>query len=77
MKTKNNQKYLIAVSGGCDSMFLLNKYRYKNILAAFVDYNLRHDSKLEKQIVEKFCSDYKIPLFTLDVKEKNKKNFQA
>ncbi|MCU9931324.1 hypothetical protein NW733_00955 [Mycoplasmopsis felis] len=31
---EKNKKYLIAVSGGPDSMFLLDKYKNKNIIVA-------------------------------------------
>ncbi|WP_255483453.1 tRNA lysidine(34) synthetase TilS [Mycoplasma sp. Pen4] len=60
-------KYLIAVSGGPDSMFLLNKYKNKNIVVCHVNYNQRYDSHTDQKIVEEFCNKHNIPLFILNL----------
>lgn len=76
---KKSKKTLIAVSGGPDSMFLLNKYKNKkNILVATVNYNQREDSELDFKIVKVFCQKYNIPLFCLELKKSDylKGNFQ-
>ncbi|MBN0919526.1 tRNA lysidine(34) synthetase TilS [[Mycoplasma] gypis] len=72
-------KYLLAVSGGPDSMFLLDKYKNQNIVVATVNYNKRIDSNYDVSVVEKFCNKYKIHFELLDLKEHEKKsnNFQT
>ncbi|WP_117275910.1 tRNA lysidine(34) synthetase TilS [Mycoplasmopsis edwardii] len=55
-----NKKYLIAVSGGPDSMYLLNKYKDKDVVVATVNYNQRHDSGVDFNIVKDFCKLYNI-----------------
>ncbi|VEU70048.1 tRNA lysidine(34) synthetase TilS [Mycoplasmopsis glycophila] len=64
------QKYLIGVSGGADSMFLLSKYKHKNIVVAYVNYNQRLDAHLDQELVEKYCKENNIPLEVL-VLQKN------
>ncbi|MFQ7840390.1 MAG: ATP-binding protein [Thomasclavelia spiroformis] len=41
--------YVIGVSGGCDSMYLLDTLRKKgyHLLVAHVNYNYRHDSYID------------------------------
>ena len=69
--------YLLAISGGPDSIFLLKKYAKKNILVAHVNYNMRDDSNIDQQIVESFCKENNIKCFVLDIKEAApKQNFQ-
>ncbi|VEU72973.1 tRNA(Ile)-lysidine synthase [Mycoplasmopsis gallopavonis] len=58
-------KYLLAVSGGADSMFLLDAYKNKNLIVCYVNYNQREDSKLDEQLVQDFCNKNKIPIFKL------------
>lgn len=56
--------YLVAVSGGPDSMYLLHKmikkYGRKKIVAVCINYNFRHDSKKDFEIVKNFCNQRKI-----------------
>lgn len=57
--------YLVGVSGGCDSMALLdilNKSGYK-IMVAHVNYNYRHDTDIDYRIVSEYCKKYDIPFF--------------
>ncbi|MDJ1648254.1 tRNA lysidine(34) synthetase TilS [Mycoplasma phocimorsus] len=71
-------KKLLAVSGGPDSMFLLNKYKNEDIVVAHVNYNKRDDSWVDEQIVRNFCLKHNINLEVLNI-EKNhdyKGNFQ-
>lgn len=67
---------LLAVSGGPDSMALLNDYKKSKIVVAHVNYNKRNDSYVDQKIVENFCNKYKIPCEVLSVKEKSTGNFQ-
>ena len=69
--------YLLAVSGGPDSMFLLNEYKNKKIMVAHVNYNLRKSSTRDQKIVESFCAKNNIELRTLVVKTKPSKNVEA
>lgn len=74
---KSTKKYLLAISGGPDSMFLLNKYKHKNIIIAHVNYSKRDTSDYDQKLVEDFCKKYNIPVFVLNLKNsKSTKNFQ-
>ncbi|MBR2055882.1 MAG: tRNA lysidine(34) synthetase TilS [Mycoplasmataceae bacterium] len=53
---------LIAISGGVDSMLLAYKYRNKDVVLAFVNYNVRNDTNVDQQIVEEFSKKYNIKL---------------
>ena len=58
---KDNQTIVIGLSGGPDSMALLNiiaKYNSNlKIVCAHVHHNLRKESDSEKEFVEKYCRD--------------------
>ena len=61
---------LVAVSGGPDSMCLLNvlhslkeKLKIKEIAVAHVNHMLRNEAEEETQYVKKFCKDRNIPFF--------------
>ncbi len=60
-----NEYYVIGVSGGCDSMFLLDTLRKKgyHILVAHVNYNLRHDSYVDYELVSEYCAKYGLPFY--------------
>lgn len=68
---------LLAISGGPDSMFLLNQYRNKKVVVAHVNYHKRVDSDIDENIVKNFCAKFNIPFEVLNVKEKPEGNFQA
>ena len=71
-------KKILAISGGPDSMFMLNWYKKnKNIIVAHVNYHLRSDSNNDQKIVEIFCKNNNIKYEVLDVKEKPKGNIEA
>ena len=56
-------KKILAISGGADSMFLAYQYRHdKNVILAFVNYNIRHDTHIDQEIVEKFAKKYHLKL---------------
>ncbi|WP_036452542.1 tRNA lysidine(34) synthetase TilS [Mycoplasma buteonis] len=74
MKFLKNKKIILAVSGGPDSMFLLNKYKKYNITVAFINYNQRENSYIDEQIVSVFCSQHNINLLKLCV---NKNDYQG
>ncbi len=56
-------KKILAVSGGADSMFLAYQYRHdKNVILAYVNYNIRDDTYIDQQIVENFAKKYHLKL---------------
>jgi tRNA(Ile)-lysidine synthase len=64
------KKVIVAVSGGPDSMYLLyklNKSKFIDPVVAHVNYNFRPESKLETEMVVKFCKDNNIKVHTLNV----------
>jgi len=67
---------VLAVSGGPDSMYLLNDYKKNKVVVAHVNYNARKDSKVDEEIVRDFCNKHNIPLEVLSIKEKAVGNFQ-
>ncbi|AKB11332.1 tRNA lysidine(34) synthetase TilS [Mycoplasmopsis synoviae] len=71
-------KYLIAVSGGADSMFLLDKYKHKNIVVAHVNYNQRNDSNFDEELVRNYCekNNIKLEILSLNKQDFLKGNFQ-
>lgn len=69
-------KFLLAVSGGVDSMVLLSLFKKENINfeVAHLNYNLREkDSVKDLLLVEKVCLENKVPLHLYNVNEKDKK----
>jgi len=75
------KKILLAVSGGADSMVMLDLFRKRSaeqldfmISAAHINYKLRgKDSDLDQKLVEDYCEKHKIPLFVYSVSEKDNK----
>ena len=71
-------KFLIGVSGGPDSMYLLWHLKDLDVIVAHVNYHKRIDSDNDQKIVEEFCKTYNIPFEVLEITSHNKKgNFQA
>ncbi|WKX02411.1 tRNA lysidine(34) synthetase TilS [Candidatus Mycoplasma mahonii] len=68
---------LLAVSGGPDSMFLLNEYKKKGIIVAHINYNLRTTSMRDENIVRNFCKQHNIHFKLLSVKLKPTRNTEA
>ncbi len=63
---KESDNVLIAVSGGADSMVLLDCFRRSDfkIGVAHVNYHLRsNDSDLDQKLVSDYCKLYQIPFF--------------
>ncbi len=68
-KTKN---YIVAVSGGPDSMFLLAnlvQLGYKNIIPTLINYNIRKDSYNDQIIFTDYCKKHSL---NYKIKEINK-----
>lgn len=69
-------KYLLAVSGGADSMVLLHLFKNSGLYfeVAHVNYKLRgEDSEEDQQLVEKICKKSKIPCHQYSITDKNNK----
>ena len=74
-----NQKFIIGVSGGVDSMVLLdivNKLHPNLLVVCHVNYNLRKNSNKEMLMIKRFCLKNTIPFHVLSVKKKLKSNIQ-
>lgn len=71
------EKYVVACSGGPDSMALLAKMKDQNIIAAHVNYHKRESADRDEHIVRSFCERYEIPFFVLDPGHCESGNFQS
>lgn len=69
IKYDKNKVYIVGVSGGPDSMALLNMLYEEgyNLVTCLVNYNTRKESSFEQQMVKKYCLDRRIPFETIDV----------
>ena len=58
-----NRLYILAVSGGPDSIFLLEKMRYEgyNLVVAHVNYKKRKSSDYDEKLVRNYCQKYSLP----------------
>ncbi len=74
------RKYLAAVSGGPDSMALLDLYRDIIKVVCHVNYKKRVDSDYDQGIVEKYCEEHGIKCYSkvlTDVDYEPGGNFQS
>jgi len=74
------KKYLLAVSGGIDSMVLLEIFKQHSLhfSVAHINYQLRgNDSDSDQELVEKFCLKHKIPFYTKIVNTNSEKPNQV
>ena len=77
----HNSSFLLAISGGADSMVLLHlfqclKKKHFNLHfeVSHINYKLRNeDSDLDQKLVENFCKDNHLKLHTYEVSEKDQK----
>lgn len=77
-----SKKFLLAVSGGADSMVLSHLYRFLEsaqndkgleFQVAHVNYHFRgEDSNLDQKLVEKFCSENHIKFHLKDISDEEK-----
>ncbi|WNE40834.1 MAG: tRNA(Ile)-lysidine synthase [Mycoplasmataceae bacterium] len=77
-----SRKYILAISGGPDSMFLLDNMRQLgyNFVVAHVNYKKRQDSDLDEKIVRDYCQNYSLVFEIKSLKETDyspKINFQS
>lgn len=72
-------KYIVGVSGGVDSMTLLDMlvYRGYEVIVCHVNYHYRHDSNIDTQIVLAYCKKHNLTFEKFDVDHSNLQgNFQ-
>jgi len=75
----DKDKIVIGVSGGMDSMVLLDLLQNENIVVAHINHNLRKQSKKEQAYLENYCKERSIPFETITFTYTNfelKQNFQ-
>jgi len=73
-------KYLLAISGGLDSMCMLHYFAKKNIHAAYVNHGIREDANEDSKLIKKKCEEYGVPFYELSIDKKifeGKNNFEA
>lgn len=79
-KFASNSEYIVAaISGGVDSMCLLDmliRDGYK-VVCAHVNHNQREQSKIEKEYIENYCISHNIIFEYFDYKPISLENFQA
>ncbi len=72
----DNRQFLLAVSGGADSMalsYLFTRLELKFAIA-HINYHLRgEDSNLDEELVKTFAEEHNIPLYSYSVTEKDNK----
>lgn len=68
--------FLVAVSGGSDSMALLAMYRNEDIVVAHVNYGIRKQAQKETDIVVQYCEKHNIPYEIYYAPQIKKGNFQ-
>ena len=70
-------KAILAISGGADSMYLLDHYKNESdIVVATVNYNIRDDSNEDVKIVVDFCNQYNIPFRSISVHKPDNVNLE-
>lgn len=69
-------KYILAVSGGPDSMAMLHMYKKKTRAVCVVNYKKREDSDNDVRIVIDFCKLYNIKYYIHNVTQKTYENYK-
>ena len=69
-----NRKYLVGVSGGVDSMALLDMLVKKayNVIVVHYNYHFREDSDLDENLVRSYCQNHHLPFY---VRQGDKKEY--
>ncbi|MDC4183153.1 tRNA lysidine(34) synthetase TilS [Mycoplasma bradburyae] len=79
MNTTDKKQYLIGVSGGPDSMYLLDQYNEQIKVVCHVNYNKRQSALRDQEIVQNYCKNNNLilELLTVDKNYNYQKNFQT
>ena len=78
----NNPSFLLAISGGLDSMCMLHFFakKHSNLYAAYVNHGIRQDANEDSKLIKKKCEEYGVPFYELFIDQKifeGKNNFEA
>lgn len=74
---ENKEKYLVACSGGPDSMALLDMFKDKyELYVCHINYHKRESAKRDELIVRRYCKKNKIKCFVYDYIDSDGGNFQ-
>ncbi len=70
-KNSNENKFVVSLSGGVDSMVLISIIHYLNfdVVAIHLNYNNRIETSLEQQFIEHWCDFNNIPLHILSISD--------
>lgn len=74
LPNSQQKTYLLAVSGGVDSMVLADLFQVSgfDFHVAHINYHLRNeDSNLDQQLVSYFCEKHKIPFHLYEISQKD------
>ncbi|WP_339029950.1 tRNA lysidine(34) synthetase TilS [Spiroplasma endosymbiont of Cantharis nigra] len=80
---KKEEKYILGLSGGPDSVFLFNyllENEFKNFVVCHVNYNFRIDSNKDVELIKKLCKENNIIFFIKTIKQNYselKENFES
>lgn len=76
---QTNQKILVAVSTGVDSMVLLHLLQQAGLTlgVAHIDHQLRAESKAEAEFLREYCKQHKLPFYLKVWQQPAKKNIEA
>ncbi|ASP27786.1 tRNA(Ile)-lysidine synthase [Spiroplasma corruscae] len=81
MTLNKNKKYIVGVSGGPDSIFLLSKLilkGYKNLIVCHINHNFRKEALLDQKVVEDICKKNNTKLVIKNIYyEKKFGNFES
>ena len=76
----SEKRFLLAVSGGVDSMVMASLFKELNCYfeIAHINYHFRgEDSNLDQQLVESYCQKHQIPFHLKDVTDKEKETMTS
>ena len=74
---ENKDKYLVACSGGPDSMALLDMFKDKyELYVCHINYHKRESAKRDELIVRRYCKKNRIKCFVYDYIDSDGGNFQ-
>lgn len=79
LDTYKDSKWVIGVSGGIDSMSLLDMAFQEGleIVICHVNYHVRSSSNRDQRIVEEYAQSHGIPCYVREVTEEHTNNFEA